>query len=172
MKQNSHTKLGLHFVIKHTSHNAGVMETPVQNKVIISCHGSEGLHSSLHFAQLSAYIKKENEENSAFSEAQKRQALHMYPLPSNPHPPPKKKVEERGGSEDEIWLCWSSLWNMFLQGWGKPSFQSLFRRTALWKLLHTWWIVLTKFKYFEKDFPGTERQGPVTVQRTMKLVRR
>lgn len=97
MKQNSHTKLGLHFVIKHTSHNAGVMESPAQNKVIISCHGSEGLHSSLHFAQLSAYIKKENEENPAFSEAQKRQALHMYPLPSNPHPPQKKKSGgERG----------------------------------------------------------------------------
>lgn len=98
MKQNSHTKLGLHSVIKHTSHNAGVMESPVQNKVIISCHGSEGLHSPLHFAQLSAYIKEENEENPAFSEAQKVSTSLQSP------PPQKKRVEERGGSEDEILL--------------------------------------------------------------------
>lgn len=96
MKQNSHTKLGLHSVIKHTSHNAGVMESPVQNKVIISCHGSEGLHSPLHFAQLSVYIKEENEENPAFSEAQKGSTYVSTSLQSLSPKKKKKSGGERG----------------------------------------------------------------------------
>lgn len=66
MKQNSHTELGLLTVIKYTSHNAGVMESPAQSKVIISCHGSEGLRSPLYFAQLSAYSQEENEKTLPF----------------------------------------------------------------------------------------------------------
>lgn len=61
----------------------------------------------LHFAQLSAYIKEENEENPTFSEASvaQKKTCSTYVSISFQHatPPPKKeRVEERGGSKDEI----------------------------------------------------------------------
>ena len=66
MKQNSHTEMGLHAVIKYTSCNAEVIENPAQSKVIISCQSSEGLCSPLRIAQLSAYNQEENKETLIF----------------------------------------------------------------------------------------------------------
>lgn len=66
MKQNSHTELGLHAVIKNISRNAGVMESPAQSKVVISCNISGGPCSPLRIAQLSAYNQEENKETLIF----------------------------------------------------------------------------------------------------------
>lgn len=117
MKQNSHTELGLHAVIKYTSHNAGVMESPAQSKVIISCHGSEGLCSPLCISQLSAYNQEENKEILPLwkSLQKEKKKCTMYMTPSFlPSPPSKKKG---GGERDQNrhYCCSSHFWERFFR---------------------------------------------------------